>query len=174
MTVHGRAFLSGFLLVGVLAIALAAPMQVAACLCGRSDSNASDVVFTGTAVDVPGDGPFLGVAGVYRFDVDEVQKGDAGDGQVFSPSGAGGCGRVFEIGAKYLVHADLVDPEADWDGFGRPGASLATHACMEGSLLEPAPPPRALEQGWVVAGLIGLVVVAVGSGVAFAYGQRAR
>ncbi len=151
------------LVAALVAVGLVAPRLVAACLCGPAYEYPFDVVFVGTLVDDPNEGQFLGTAGVYRFEIDEVRTGDAGDGRVHSPAGYGGCGFAFEIGAKYLVHARRVDPDADVDGQGRPGVSLATSTCMGGSQLAPAPPPALMDAlgGPILVGVLG-VAAAVG------------
>lgn len=91
-----------------------------------------EVVFTGTVTDSPNCSfllrdAFEGTADVFTFDVESVTRGDPMDGRVYTSSGHGGCGRVFELGATYRVHADVVDPDAKYLG-RRPGVLVSRMA----------------------------------------------
>ena len=154
----------------VLAVALAMPGKVAACTCGELVDGS--VVFTGSATGGPVGGTFGPTAGVYQFAVDGVTHGDPGDGRVFTPFPFGGCGRTFEIGARYEVHARVVDPDAVYRPSGLiPRARLTTTSCMAGGLLAPAPSSswQPLPAAGVVAGLAVL-----GAGIAIVWIHRRR
>lgn len=120
----------------VIALALlgAEPDQVAACMC---EARAGDVIFTGTVTSaVPRNGPHRGSM-IYSFNVESVERGSAGDGRVYSRTGAGHgafCGRDFVIGAKYRVHADVVDPAQEYMQ-ETPTVPLVTGHCLEGEQL---------------------------------------
>jgi hypothetical protein len=108
---------------------LSAPTSVLACLCGELEEG--DVVFTGTVVDSPNEltllhDIWLANSGVYTFDVESVERGDALDGRVHS-SGAT-CESAYQVGARYRVHARHIPRDQD---SGVPtDVSLAMGPCM--------------------------------------------
>jgi hypothetical protein len=130
----------------------------AACTCAGS-ARPGAVVFTGTVVDTPEDFAlelFSGSAGVFTFDIESVTRGDPGDGRVFTGYGFGGCGWTYQLGATYLVHAAIVEPDGEWLGL-RPGVPLATDSCMQGAQVAPAWP------GSVIGAWLGRPPVALGA-----------
>ena len=149
----------------------AIPQSAAACTCGGESEG--DVVFIGQVVDDPNPDSifgrmFDGLAGVYTFAVKAVARGDALDGRVYTSQGYGGCGVTFELGATYEVHAQVVDPDADYLG-EPPGVPLVTGDCMRGGLVEPAglafvvgslaTTPEGLAIGAVLLAAVGTVVL---------------
>ena len=163
-----------------IGMSLAAPATVAACSClGEGEG---EVVFTGTVVDTPGIGDVrVGSARVYTFDVEDVGRGDALDGRVYTADGPHplpifmtSCTEAFELGARYRVHADMVRPDADYFG-AAPGVRLARNSCMAGEQLGPPDPnvvalSRSGSAESRVFALAGVILVA---GAAFALGRRA-
>jgi LPXTG-motif cell wall-anchored protein len=154
--------------------ALVVPQVVVACLCSHVDRG--DVVFIGTVTDSPNRSILLrdvfeGAAGVYTFDVDSVTRGDPKDGRVYTPAGFGGCGRVFELGATYRVHAEVVTPDDQLLG-RRPGVALATGTCMEGELLDP--PDQVVAFQSLIFTPQGIGLMAVGLGLVAGTGIYAR
>lgn len=176
---------SGFVATFVLALAaltLMAPASVAACICsgpgpgGDIALGPDTVVFTGTVTD--GTDLYTGerheATGrlyrgiIYTFEVDKLTHGDPGKGWVFTTGSPGSCGRKFQLGATYLVHAHVVDPEAPYVG-SVPTVPLATNECSGTEQLGP-PNPLIAWTGLGYRGLslavTGLVLVA-GVGVYF-------
>jgi hypothetical protein len=78
------------------------------------------------------------VAGVYSFDVDRAFIGNPGEARVYTRAGYGGCGRNFERGHKYVVHAREVDPGVP-DRSEIPGVPLVTDICLRGSEISTVP-----------------------------------
>lgn len=170
--------LSAIALLSILWLALSAPANVMACQCmGREEG---DVVFTGTVTDSPNElsllhDVFLANSGVYTFDVESVQRGEAFDGRVHS--GGRTCESAYQVGATYRVHAGYV-PDESGEG-NSAGVSLAIGPCMVApELLAPQTPLTAfpywaLSSGGVLAlsaGALGLVI-----GIAaFAYWRADR
>ena len=163
-----------------IGMTVAAPAPVAACSClGEGEG---EVVFTGTVVDTPGVGDVrAGSARVYTFDVEDVVRGEALDGRVYTAHGPdplpifmSSCTEVFELGARYRVHADVVRPDADYFG-AAPGVPLARNSCMAGEQLGPPDPnvvalSRSGSAESRVFALAGLVLVV---GAAFVLGRGA-
>lgn len=135
-----RRLISSLLGFGMVLGLLALPAPTHACSC--ADRAEGEVVFVGTATNGPGSilsafVPALAYhsAGTHTFSVQHVLRGDASDARVFTPPGAGGCGRDFVIGATYEVHADYSNY---WWGRYSFDAPLVTTICMQGSELTPA------------------------------------
>ena len=96
----------------------------------QTDIATADVVFDGVATERidpnPSANPDLaqGDTITWRFDVDKVVKGAAGDPQdVGTARGGGLCGTGFDIGTRYRVFAR------------REGAALATGSCSGNRIL---------------------------------------
>lgn len=162
-----RSLLTAVVSVGLVITSLASPASVLACLC--SGQAQGEVVFVGTATNGPASilGAFApalveGSGGTYTFTVDRVLRGDASDARVFTPPGAGECGRDFVIGATYEVHADHGDY---WWGSHSFDAPLLTTICLQGSEVSPASALgflsyRPSSLGLIVmAGLVGGLIV---------------
>lgn len=121
--------LTAIVVLALAGLSLSAPTPVVACQCMGLDRG--DVVFTGTVVDSPNEltplhDIWLAKPGVYTFDVESVERGDALDGRVYS-SGAT-CESAYQVGATYRVHAR--DISRDQDSGGPAGVSLAMGPCM--------------------------------------------
>jgi len=121
--------LSAIALLALVGLSMSAPTSVVACLCGDLDEG--DVIFTGRIVDSPNEltllhDIWLANRGVYTFDVESVERGDALDGRVHS-SGAT-CESAYQVGARYRVHARHIPRDQD---SGIPtDVSLAMGPCM--------------------------------------------
>lgn len=178
LTVTGvrRHGLVAVFVLALLGLTLAAPASVAACLCsgpgpgGNVVLGPNTVLFTGavTAATDLHTGDRHEATGrlyrgtVYTFEVYEITHGDPGKGLVFTPAGAGACGRDFQLGASYLVHAEVVDPDALVVG-SPPTVPLATLSCSGGEQLGP-PNPLIVLTG---LGNRGLTLALVGGAVAY-------
>jgi hypothetical protein len=135
----------------VVVLSLALPRPAAACLCAGEPGD-GDVIFSGTVTDGPRSFPFDGLAGVYSFDVDRAFIGSPGDARVYTPAGYGGCGRSFERGHKYVVHAREVDPGVPYLS-EIPGVPLVTDSCLRGSEISTVP-LLGIESGSRAAGIV--------------------
>jgi hypothetical protein len=160
-----RSALGGLVLMAIVGVTLSTPPPLAACQC--MGQNSGDVVFTGTVVDSPNElsllhDVFLANPGVYTFDVESVERGDALDGRVYS--GGATCESAYQVGATYRVHASHTSD--DHVRGSAPGVSLAIGSCMVGpELLAPQTPLTALpywalsSQGLPVLSITGFAVL---------------
>lgn len=112
--------------------------------------------------------------GVYTFDVESVERGDALDGRVHS-SGAT-CESAYQVGARYRVHARHIPRDQD---SGIPtDVSLAMGPCMVHAELVAFPasiaaiPYWALSSTGVLVLSIGLFIAVVGGGSLWYYRRQ--
>jgi hypothetical protein len=143
----------------LIGLTLSAPASVAACQCMGLDEG--DVVFTGTVIDSPNELTLLhdiwvAQPGVYTFDVESVERGNAFDGRVHS-SGAT-CESAYEVGATYRVHAR----NRPGDEGGSPtGVSLSMGPCMVTAQRVAAPAPLTALPYWALS-FRGVLVLGAG------------
>ncbi len=167
-----RSLTAALLATALVAVGLAAPLQVAACLCGEASEYTPDVRFEGRVISTPDNGPFDGAPGVYRFEILESLTGDPGDGRVYDDGIGSSCGSYFELGAVYLVHAERIEPDIGWDNKPAPGVPLVTGMCRGNEFLaaaSPAPSPN-----WAVTiALVALMTTAGGLGIVAGRDRRA-
>jgi len=104
-------------------------------------------------------------AGVYAFAIEDEIRGDAGDGRVFTPFPFGGCGHLFELYARYEVHARNINPsQTNTQTGAAPGVPLQTDSCLPIVQVTKAPLPMHLLETGANGVLVGAVVVKVRRG----------
>jgi len=160
--------LSAIALLALVGLSLSAPTSVVACLCMGLEEG--DVIFTGEIVDSPNElsllhDIFLANPGVYTFDVESVERGDALDGRVHS-SGAT-CESAYQVGAKYRVHARHMP--ADENSGSPAGVSLAMGPCMVHAEMVAFPASFAAIPYWALSSS-GVLVLGSGLFLAIAGG----
>jgi hypothetical protein len=149
----------------------AQPASACTCLTTEPEalSEAADIVFTGTAVEVFPDLNLGAPADVATFAVDTAYKGDVRDRmKIVTPARSASCGVGFRTGVRYTVFAQegqfglettrcdaTTEGEVDVDRFGLQATPVAPPLSPEAA---PAAPPRGKGGAWWPWVLLGLLM----------------